>query len=77
MVQNTHIFSHLATPQHACCRPHLEQHSGHRGGSGSTEAVVGSAGIFSQGILIPQGNDEGAFWVLGPARELEGRGNDK
>lgn len=38
--------------------PHLEQHTGHRGGPCRTQTVVGGAGIFSQDILIPQGNDQ-------------------
>lgn len=56
--------------------PHLEQHSGHWGGPCRAKAVVRGAGVFSQSILIPQGNDQRAFCALGPAGELEGRGDD-
>ena len=73
------IFSHLT-----CCRyppkphpkPHLEQNTGDWGGPCSAKTVVGSAGVFSQCILVPQGDDQGAFWALGPAGELEARGDD-
>lgn len=73
----THVFSHRAVPQQVFCRPHLEQHPGHRGGSRSPKTVVGGAGVVTQGILIPQGNDEGAFGAQGPARELEGSDGER
>lgn len=55
---------------------HLEQHSGHWGGPCGAQTVVGCAGVLSQGVLIAQGDDQRAFWALGPARELEGRGGN-
>lgn len=59
-------------PRPGARHPHLEQHARHRGGPCGAETVVGGAGVLSQDILVPQGDDQRALRALGPAGELEG-----